>query len=373
MNGFIQPAIAFAATIVLIIALRPLAFRYGLTDRPDERKVHKGEMPLIGGIAIYFAILCAVALPEFLFDDYQHSRETLAFFAGATLLMSVGVWDDWLGLSPLLRFLVQIGAGLIMVYGGGIMLVDLGALGLDGSQVTLGLLAVPFTVFVTVGMINAINMCDGLDGLSGNMTLVLLAGLGLANSFWGTADHLEMLNVVSAAVAGFLVFNQRSFLRNRAWIFLGDAGSMVLGFTLAWCAVDITQSYPPIVAPAAVLWFLAVPVFDTVTMMLRRIARGTSPFQADSEHLHHLLVRSGFSVGGTIGVMCLFSAVCCAVGLVSTWLRVPDFAVAAGFMVTGLVYLYVINSAWKKGRFLGREIAARPTDGSRDSGIKVPA
>ena len=135
---------------------------------------------------------------------------------------------------------------------------------------------------------------------------------------------------------------------------------MVLGFTLAWCAIDLTQSYPPIVSPAAMLWFLAVPVFDTVTMMVRRIARGASPFQADAEHLHHLLVRCGFSVSETIGIMCVFASACCGVGLLVTWLQVPELAVASAFLLTGFTYLFLINSSWKKGRFLGRNIAPRP-------------
>ena len=338
--------------------LRPLAFRFGLTDRPDERKQHQGEMPLIGGIAIYFGIAIA-ALGVFWWDGFvMPDRAFVAFFGGATLLIIVGAWDDWTGLSPLIRFMAQIAAGLIMVYGGGVMLGDLGPILPSGKVLELGTLAVPFTVFVTVGMINAINMCDGLDGLSGNMTLVLLCGLGVANSLWGSAVHLQMLNVVSAAVAGFLVFNQRNFWRHKAWVFMGDAGSMMLGFALAWSAIDIANSDSPVVSPAIVLWFVAMPVFDTVTMMLRRIARGRSPFQADAEHLHHLLVRVGFSVGETIGIICLLAAAGCGIGLLFTYLDVPDFLVAGGFLLVGGCYLWAIQSAWRSMRFLGREIAA---------------
>ncbi|MGI9291127.1 MAG: MraY family glycosyltransferase [Gammaproteobacteria bacterium] len=333
--------------------LRPVASRLGLTDLPDTRKSHQGEMPLVGGIAIYLAIILAILLHFLLFGQSAQNDQILSFLGGALLLVIVGAWDDWVGLSPLIRFLAQIFAAFIMVYGGGIFLSDLGHLIYNNQIFSLGDLSVPFTVFVVVGMINAINMTDGLDGLSGNMTLVSLAGLGVANSLWGNQGHLILLNTVSAAVAGFLVVNQRSFWRNTAWVFLGDAGSMMLGFALAWNAIDIASAFPEILSPAAVLWFLAIPIFDTVTMMIRRISEGRSPFQADAEHLHHLFVRAGFTVGETIGLMCLMQVFGCIIGLLVTYYQVPEFWVAAGFVLTGLFYLKMMNSAWKKGRLFG--------------------
>jgi len=351
MNGLVQPAIAFIATIILILLLRPLAVKLGFTDAPTERKLHQGDVPLVGGIAIFLALGIAIFSVGVLFNV-----TLLAFFSAAFLLVFVGVWDDWRGLSPLIRFAAQMCAGLIMVYGAGIVLTDLGSLTPSGKIVYLGAMAVPFTVFVTVGMINAINMCDGLDGLSGNMTLVLLAGLGFANSLWGNAIHLQLLNIVSAAIAGFLIFNQRMFWRNKAWVFLGDAGSMMLGFALAWNVIEITLGFPQIISPAAALWFLALPIYDTVTLMVRRIAHGRSPFQADSEHLHHLLVRTGFTVGETIGIICLLAALGCGVGMLVTYLGVADFIVALIFVAVGFIYMWRIQSAWRTGKFFGRTV-----------------
>jgi UDP-GlcNAc:undecaprenyl-phosphate GlcNAc-1-phosphate transferase len=357
MNGFIQLTIAFTATIVLIALLRPLAMKLGITDAPGTRKAHKGEIPLIGGVAIFLALVIALAANDVLAEgDYLFERSSLSFLIGAGLLVLVGFWDDWQGLSPLVRFVAQIGSALIMIYGAGIILLDLGSITPSGNFVSLGVMAIPFTVFVTVGMINAINMCDGLDGLSGNMTLVSLAGLGIANSIWGGAMYLQTLNVVSAAIIGFLVLNQRFFWRNRAWVFLGDAGSMMLGFALVWNAIEITQGYTSIISPAAVLWFLSIPIFDTVTMMVRRLAHGRSPFQADAEHLHHLLVRLGLTVGEAIAVMCLLAAAGCGVGLLLTYFGVADFIVALMFAVTGLIYLWLIQTAWKTRRLFGRSV-----------------
>ena len=358
MTGFIhQPIIAFVASILFILILRPVAKQFGLTDSPDTSKTHQGEMPLVGGIAIFLAVALAVFTSAVFSGGLLPDRYTLSFLAGALLLVVVGVWDDWVGLSPLIRFVVQVCAACIMVYGGSLLLTDLGHLLSADKIFSLGDLSVPFTIFVVVGMINAINMTDGLDGLSGNITLVSLAGLGIANSFWGNQDHLQLLNIISAAVAGFLVFNQRSFWRNSAWVFLGDAGSMMLGFALIWNAIDIARVYPEVISPAAALWFLAVPVFDTVTMMIRRISAGRSPFQADTEHLHHLLVRAGFTVGETIGVMCVLQATCCLVGLLVTSFSVTDSLIVLGFVCTGVLYLFLLNSAWKKGSLFGRPLA----------------
>jgi UDP-GlcNAc:undecaprenyl-phosphate GlcNAc-1-phosphate transferase len=358
MDGYLQLFIAFITTIIFIVLLRPVAIKLGITDAPDARKAHQGEVPLIGGIAIFMAITLAIVSNDTAAGgEYWVERASLSFLGGAALLVLVGFLDDWRGLSPRIRFTAQICAALIMIYGGGNELLDLGALAPSGATIFLGVAALPFTVLVTVGMINAINMCDGLDGLSGNMTLVSLAGLGVANSIWGSGMYLQMLNVVSAAIIGFLVLNQRFFWRNQAWVFLGDAGSMMLGFALIWNAIEITQGYVAIISPAAVLWFLAIPIFDTVTMMVRRIAHGRSPFQSDAEHLHHLLVRSGLTVGETIGIMCLLAAIGCGIGLLVTYLEIADFIVGILFAVTGLAYLWLIQRAWKTRRFFGRSVS----------------
>ena len=358
MNGSLQPIIAFVATIILIVVLRPLAIKLGITDAPGERKSHQGEVPLVGGIAIFLAIAVAMVINNALADsEYWIDRQSLSFLGGSALLVLVGFLDDWRGLSPLIRFIAQICAALIMVYGAGHELLNLGALAPSGAVIFLGVAALPFTIFITVGMINAINMCDGLDGLSGNMTLVSLAGLGIANSIWGSGVYLQTLNVVSAAIIGFLILNQRILSRKKAWIFLGDAGSMMLGFALIWNVIEITQGYVTIISPAAALWFIAVPIFDTITMMARRIYHGRSPFQADAEHLHHLLVRSGLTVGETIGIMCLLAVIGCTIGLLLTYLGIADLIVAILFLLTGLAYLWVIQTAWRTRRFFGLPVS----------------
>jgi len=362
MNPLLLPAIAFAATLLFILALRPLAIAVSLIDKPDERKVHKGEIPLIGGVAIYLALLVTVLAGVVISGDAIASDRVLfSYFGAAYLLVAVGVWDDKKGLSPSLRLATETSAALIMVYGAQVLLTDLGALSPKGTTLFLGWFAVPFTIFATVGVINAVNMCDGLDGLSGMLTLVMLAGLGAANTMWGSVDELPLLNILSGAVAGFLAFNQRMAWRNKAWVFLGDAGSMMLGFSLAWMVIEITQvdlgsDMPRILSPSMGLWFLMVPVMDTVAIMLRRIRKGKSPFHADAEHLHHLFVRSGFSVGEALAAICSLAFIGCIAGLLFRYFLVPDIIVAGSFVALGVAYLFFVDSCWRKKTFLGREI-----------------
>jgi UDP-GlcNAc:undecaprenyl-phosphate GlcNAc-1-phosphate transferase len=349
--------IGFVATIVFIVALRPFSFGLGLTDKPESRKQHEGTVPLVGGIAIYLALLVTFGIESHFGGFSGASGVVLVAFLGASLLLVVtGAVDDRFGLSPGIRILIEIAAALIMIYGAGVVFRDLGGLLPSGDVVYLGLFAMPFTVFVTVGVINAINMSDGLDGLSGNLTLVMLVGIATANSLWSDTYHLQILNVLSACIIGFLTLNQRVFWRNKAWVFLGDAGSMMLGLALIWSVIDITQIRPRVISPAMGLWFLALPVFDTVTIMLRRLLKGYSPFRADAEHLHHLLVRSGFSVSVSIMIMCALSAAGCLAGLLFRYYLVSDFIVAGAFFFTGLLYLAFVSRAWNTRRFFGRNV-----------------
>lgn len=364
MNFWIFVAVAFLLTAALALLLRPLAFALGLVDKPSGRKTHAGEIPLIGGIAIFLGSGSALLAYALLTPQGRDLLMPISnLLLGGFILLAVGIWDDLRDLPPAVRFVAQILAALVMVAGGGPVISDLGNLSLSGDVVAMGVFAVPFTVFVTVGVINSINMSDGLDGLCGNLTMISLLGLGTAAALWSSRGDFQLINILSAAVAGFLLFNQRTFWRSRALVFLGDAGSMLLGFVLAWFTIEISQ--PPIdaVSPAAALWFVALPVMDTVGVMLRRMLSGLSPFHADSQHLHHLLVQSGFTVAETIMILGLCAVAGITVGLVGTWLKVPDLLLAMLFLATGIALFALTYISWKRRSFLGRPLRAPGTAG----------
>jgi UDP-GlcNAc:undecaprenyl-phosphate GlcNAc-1-phosphate transferase len=343
--------------MILIVLLRPIAIAIGLTDTPNERKQHVGNIPLVGGIAIFLGFALAVLVsPWVTAEAGPLSGKLKVFLVSSFILVAAGAWDDLRGLTPLSRLIVQIFVALIMVSGAGLIIVDLGSHMPADDHAILERLSVPFTVFATVGLINAINMSDGLDGLSGNLTLVSLLGFGLAYSIWGGGPGLELVNVLSAAIAGFLVFNQRMHWRSTASVFLGDAGSMMLGFSLAWVAIEISQGPAPAISPVAVLWFLAVPVYDTMGVIVRRLLHGRSPFHADARHLHHLFVGAGFSVTATIAILCGMALAGVAVGLCVTWWMVPDWQIMIAYLIGWVIYLAIVQRAWNERRFLGRPV-----------------
>ncbi len=342
------PLIAFLATVVAIALLRPLARRTGLTDKHDSRKTHKGEIPLIGGLAIFIGIVVSLLLGRALGLTTALPDTLLAWGAACLLLLLVGVRDDLHGTSPAVRLGAQTAAALIMIFAGGNSLTDLGYLRPDGLLLSLGWASVPLTVFATAGIINAINMCDGLDGLSGNLSLVILLALGIADSFWGDAHQLPLINLLSGAIAGFLLFNQRLLAMRRATVFLGDAGSMMLGLCIAWGTIEIAQEPGRTLPPVASLWFVAIPVFDTIRLMIHRIMSRRSPFSADRRHLHHLLITRGLTVNGTIATICFTTVVGACIGMLCRVYQLNEFWFAVAFVLTGIGYYLIIESAWRR-------------------------
>ncbi len=358
-------ALAFAISVTLVMVLRPVALRVGLMDVPDARKNHHGPVPLIGGLAVFLTVAIVHSLPP-MTDLPVQAPAVVAFLLAGVILAAIGVADDFVELSASTRFVAQIIAALVMVYAGDIVLADLGQLTGDGPHLLLGVLAIPFTVFATVGVINALNMCDGLDGLSGTQTVISLVGFAVAVGLWGDASEGALLASLAGAVAGFLLFNLRLPGLGRAAIFLGDAGSMFLGFALTWFAISLSQGPDPVLKPAAALWFILVPIIDAVAMMLRRLVKKRSPFAPDREHLHHIFQLAGFSVGQTVAIMAVLGGFGVAIGLLSTWLDLPDLMIAGGFLVVGLLYFWMIMHAWRVMRFLRRSICRRRSTGSRE-------
>jgi len=358
--SLVVPLFAFALATVLILLLRPLAISIGLVDVPSKRKHHSGNVPLIGGLSIFLASLITLFLMSYLkHGDYHLDRSIHALYTACFVLIIVGVWDDYRELPAAIRFSAQIFAILTIIYPGGVVLTDLGYLSFSGELLSLGLLSVPFTVFACLGVINAMNMCDGLDGLSGSLSLISFLGLGIANYLLGSYADQYLIVVISASVIGFLMFNLRTLWRSKASVFLGDAGSMFLGIVLAWLCVNLTQGEARIISPAAVLWFLMLPIYDAVSMLLRRILRNQSPFAADREHLHHVFLLAGFTAGETVMLMCGFAIAGMLIGLLGSFYGVPDIWLAGAFLLGGLFYYLAVWKAWKVMRFLSRSICRR--------------
>ena len=339
--------------------LSPLAHSAGLVDKPDARKKHNGDIPLIGGPAIFVAVFAAMVISGIGLSKNAEWTNFGAFFLAGMLLILMGTVDDYLDLKPLQKLAGQMLAALIMVFGADIVLRDVGSLGNNYELLTLGMLAVPFTVFAMVGVVNAINMSDGLDGLAGSLTLVSLLGFMAATELFGNGEGLGLLAILGAAIVGFLLLNYRMPWRPRAVVFLGDSGSMFLGFTVAWFAIKFTQGDSKVLAPAAALWFLILPLFDTATVTVRRVLKRRPPFGADREHLHHIFLLAGFTVSETVAIMAALSLFGVGVGLAGTYFQVPDSLLLGSFLFLGGLYFWMIMHSWSAMRFLRHSINRR--------------
>lgn len=298
MSGYFCSAIliATAFTSVILISLFPLAKRFGWLDHPKGRKAHLTPTPFTGGIAIFFGALgTSIGLLG------PHS----AFYSvllGGGLLVLVGLLDDLFDLRWWIRLLSQSGAALIMIEIGHVRIMHLPGL-FSAVPVELGIWSIPFTVFATVGVINAINMIDGLDGLAGTQTLAALIMMALLAFHIGNDELTFKLLILSGAIAAFLLLNLRLPWQRRARVFLGNSGSALLGYLVAWAAISLTQNaqYPidPMIAP----WLIAIPLIDCLTLIYFRLRAGRSPFSPDRNHMHHLLLGLGLNQTAVMLIM----------------------------------------------------------------------
>lgn len=317
---------AFIATCLLLWLLRPLAARFDLLDHPAGRKDHVAPTPVIGGLAMFIGCLMAFVA----FDTATHT--TLSFSLASLLLVAMGLYDDKHDMRWYTRVFVQVLASLVIIYWGKVRVEQLGPLfGLGDAS--LGVLSVPFTVFATVGLINAMNMIDGADGLAGLLGLAALLMLSAAAVYAGNISLASRVLMLAGALGGFLVWNVRLPWRPHAHAFLGNAGSAFLGLVIAWVAFRLTQNPGHPVNPVLALWLLPIPVMDCLVLIVRRLREGRSPFAAGRDHIHHIMQDAGF--GPTRAAMWLtaFSLVCGLVVGQAMRMDVPNPLLLSAFIV----------------------------------------
>ena len=279
VQGFSRAALACALALTAIPLTTEWARRVGLVDQPRGRRQHRHAVPLTGGLAIFFGF----AASGLTLDIEPHLLYGL--FLPAGILLIAGVLDDLFELRPIAKFALQFVAILSAVLLGGLRIESLGNL-LGTGPVLLGEWSIPFTIFAVVGVINAINMIDGMDGLAAMIVVAALAWFGVSAYSVGATLEVALIVVLVGAVAGFLAFNFRIPWGREALVFMGDSGSAVLGFLVAWFAIELSQGPHRALYPISAVWILAVPILDTLSVMLRRVARRRSPFQGDRDHVH---------------------------------------------------------------------------------------
>lgn len=330
-------------TVLFMFALRPLARGVGLIDRPGGRKNHEGDIPVIGGLAMLTGILVGSVLQPGLIENYPF------FLAAIIILALIGALDDRYDLPPSVRFLAQTCATVLMIYGANLVAYDLGWVWFGGIA-QLGWFAPIFTLALVLAAINAFNLFDGSDGVAGIQALIALVFLGFAALMGGAGGSLPLIANLIGVVFGFLIFNWPSKRTFHVRAFMGDAGSTMLGFALAWVSLNLSQGPDRVITPMVVLWVFALPVFDLFSSMLRRIRAGRSPFHADSEHLHHILKRLGLSSRQVAQVILASSATLAGFGVGGYLLGLPDSVLLVCWMagLFGYYLLFGSNLVFKR-------------------------
>ena len=339
-----------AASAALCFLLMPSARRIGLIDHPSDRKVHVSPTPLTGGLAIYIALAAAILIAT------TYGSESLPLVAACGLMVITGMLDDLHELSPHTRFATQIIACCIMIFANGVVLTDFGSLMWNGV-LYLGWLSIPITIFSALGVINAFNMMDGIDGLSSVIFIIAGASMAWLASGAGQSVNAGLLIISVAAALGFFLLNARWPWNGKARVFLGDSGSAFLGLFLAWQFIDLGNGDDRAFAPMTAVWLLAVPLVDTVRLMTQRWRRGESSMDADQYHLHHAFLKAGFSVNQTVAGITILVLITSAIGLAGEILDWPENLMFYGYITFGLMYLAVMRHCWTNGRFLGRDVA----------------
>lgn len=338
--------VTFLVTLLFIAALRPLAKAVKLVDSPGGRKRHEGEIPMIGGIAMFLGVIVGWSLLPAGFPTPLHLG-----IAGI-LLVSVGAIDDRYTIPPSVRLLTQICVVLILVYGSGLRMYDIGD-PFGSGVIGLGRASLFITALITVSVINAYNMMDGIDGLAGTMALIALASVALVAGYENPIAGIALIGVSS--VIAFLLTNFPTSYNRRVRTFMGDAGSMFIGFVVVWVTMSISQGAGAVISPVIGLWFAALPIYDFFTRFVLRLRKGHSPFRPARDHFHHTLMHSGMGVRRVLGVMTGTQLAYACIGLLGHFAGVPDVVMFLAWSLAGIGQNWII----KKGAAVYRLKARR--------------
>jgi UDP-GlcNAc:undecaprenyl-phosphate/decaprenyl-phosphate GlcNAc-1-phosphate transferase len=321
----------------LIKMLLPVSSRLGLLDKPDERKQHEAPTPPIGGFGVFLGIL----LPYLYVAGL--SQEFIGFALGAFLLVLIGALDDKYHIDWKTRIAIQALAALSLIYISGVRAEHVGPL-FGFGDIELGWLSVPFTVFVTLGLINAMNMFDGIDGLVGMVCSAVTVMFICAALYSGAYDVALGLFWVLGAMAGFLWFNFRRPGQPVARVFLGDAGSGFIGFLMAFIIFRLTQNADHPVSPILGPYLLAPPIIDCLVLIVHRIRRGKSPFAAGRDHAHHLMLDAGFTVNQIVSFIVLLTCITGLFGALAMYFDVPEPMMVMWYLFALFSWLWITET-----------------------------
>ncbi|STP86288.1 Undecaprenyl-phosphate alpha-N-acetylglucosaminyl 1-phosphate transferase [Edwardsiella ictaluri] len=335
----------FLFSMAFLLVARRVAKKIGLVDKPNYRKRHQGLIPLVGGISVYAGICFT-----FLFFKPYIPHATL-YLICAGILVLVGALDDRFDISVKFRATVQALIAIAMMVAGGLYLRSLGFV-LGPWELILGPFGYLVTLFAVWAAINAFNMVDGIDGLLGGLSCVTFAAMGILLQWDGQPDLALWCFAIIAATLPYILLNL-GVVGPRFKVFMGDAGSTLIGFTVIWILLESTQGRGHPMNPVTALWVIAIPLMDMIAIMYRRLRKGMSPFSPDRQHIHHLIMRAGFTSRQAFVLITLAAVLLAAIGVLGEiWL--PEYAMMALFLLAFALYGYCIKRAWRVARMVKR-------------------
>jgi UDP-GlcNAc:undecaprenyl-phosphate GlcNAc-1-phosphate transferase len=333
-----QALVAFALTFISVPFVKKLALKIGALDHPEteKRRIHKKPTPNIGGLAIFFGFIVTTVI----FTD--PTREVFGLIFGASLMLIMGYIDSMVGLRAIPKLISQIIAAFILVSFG----INIDFISNPSNGIfELGLLSVPITILWVVGITNAINIIDGLDGLAAGVVTISCGTLAVISYLTGRYEILPLALFLGFSAAAFLPYNFYP-----AKIFMGDAGSQFLGFTLAAISIMGTLKSATLLSLFVPVLALGIPIFDTISAILRRVKNNKSIVEADREHLHHLFLDYGFGQKGAVLIIYSLNLLFGIIAIVSSQVTKTQsfilFTLALIFMM--FIRLNIFNKGEKK-------------------------
>ncbi|HIF9481708.1 TPA: UDP-N-acetylglucosamine--undecaprenyl-phosphate N-acetylglucosaminephosphotransferase [Photobacterium damselae] len=348
----------FITSFVTLFIMRKVAKKIGLVDKPNARKLHQGVIPLVGGISVYISLLAGLLL--FL----PISLNLYLYLSCAAILIVLGALDDYFDVSFKIRLVIQAGISLAMILIGQHSLHNFGYL-MGSETIALGEIAGSIiTIIAVIGAINAFNMVDGIDGLLGGLASVTFTALGSVFYISGNSYLATICFLIVVAMIPYIMLNLGFPFGRRFKVFMGDAGSMFIGFSVVWMLIRGSQE-PEIIAfkPVTALWLIAIPLMDMATIMVRRIRKGHSPFKPDREHLHHICQRIGLSPLMTLFVICFMASICAGIGIWADLSGVAESTMFIAFLILFAIYFMAISYIWRittwVNKLFGRQIESQ--------------
>ena len=337
LKDFIMAFIALILSLLLVPGVAKLAIRIGAVDKPNARKVHTKIMPRMGGLAIYVSFFVVLFLSQ------SMTQQLLGLFLGGTVLVIVGIIDDMKDIPAKVKLCGQIVAACIVVAFG--VRVDFMTNIFHGDTFFLSVFSIAVTIIWIVSIINAVNLIDGLDGLAAGISIIAATTMAIVGYASGQTAMASMAMILIGATLGFLRYNFHP-----AKIFMGDTGSMFLGYNLAVFAVlGVAKSFTllSLVTPILVL---AIPILDTLFAIIRRKMNHKPIFKPDKHHLHHCLLNYGFSHRDTVLIIYAVSAILALCGLIMTYLNSTQ-----GICLLAVISVVIIYGAVKIGVIGGKD------------------